>query len=78
MLLTLSTHIVSQFLDAPRESVGICLQAALGVTLVGGPAVIDADVLITGLLPPLLHHHICHLHVQTLAAKATARARQGC
>lgn len=62
------THIVGQFLNPSRESCGVCLQAALGVPLVGRPAVVDADVLITGLLPALLHHHICHLHVQTLTA----------
>lgn len=70
-----NTHIVGQFLDASWESFGVCLQAALGITLVGGPTVIDADVLVTGLFPALLHHHICHLHVQTLTAKATGGDR---
>lgn len=62
------THVVGQFPYPSRESFGVCLQVAPGVPLAGGPAVVDADVLITGLLPALLHHHICHLHVQTLAA----------
>lgn len=67
-LLAPATHIVSEFLDASWESFGVCLQAAFGITLVREPAVIDADVLVTSLLPALLHHHICHLHVETLTA----------
>lgn len=70
------THIVGQFLNPSRESFGVCLQVALGVPLARGPTVVDADVLITGLLPALLHHHICHLHVQTLAAGNRTR-REG-
>lgn len=72
-----ATHIVGQFLDASGESFGVCLQAALGITLAGGPAVIDADVLVAGCFPPVLHHHICHLHVETLAARATGGDRRG-
>lgn len=75
--ITSTTHIVRQFLDASRESSWVCLQAALGIALVGGPAVIDADVLVTGLFPALLRHHIRHLHVQTLAARATGGDRRG-
>lgn len=56
------THIVGQFLNPSWESFGVCLQTALVVPLVVRPAVINADVLITGLLPALLHHHIRHLH----------------
>lgn len=66
-----ATHVVGQLLDAPGESIGVRLQAALGVALVGGPAVVDADVLIAGLFPALRRHHIRHLHVETLAAAPT-------
>ncbi|KAG7224787.1 hypothetical protein INR49_013500, partial [Caranx melampygus] len=51
--------------------------AAPGITLTGGPAVINADILVASLFPALLHHHICHLHVQTLTARATGGDRQG-
>lgn len=68
-----ATHIIGQLLDPSRESPGVSLEAALGVPIVGGPAVVQAHVLVPGLLPALLHHHVCHLHVEPLAA----RARQG-
>lgn len=73
-----TTHVVGQFLDAPWKSFGVCLQAAFGIALTGGPAVINADILITGVFPALLHHHICHLHVQLLTARATIRVRCQC
>lgn len=70
-----ATYIVGQFLNASWESVRVCLQAALSIARVGGPAVIDADVLITCLFPSLLHHHICHLHVESLAAEERGPVR---
>lgn len=66
-------HIIGQLLDPSRESPGVSLEAALGVPIVGGPAVVQAHILVSSLLPALLHHHVCHLHVQLL----TARARRG-
>lgn len=71
------THIIGQLLDPSRESPGVSLQAALGVPIVGGPAVIQAHILVSGLLPALLHHHVCHLHVQALAAGVRWGDRQG-
>lgn len=70
------THIIGQLLDPSREPPGVSLQAALGVPIVGGPAVIQANVLVSGLLPALLHHHVCHLHVQALAAGARREDRK--
>lgn len=71
------SYIIGQFLDAPWESSGVCLQASLGVPLMRGPAVIDADVFVASLFPSLLHHHICHLHVEALAAGATGGRQAG-
>lgn len=65
-----ATHIIGQFLDPSGEPDVVSLQAALGVAVEGGPAVVKAHILVSGLLPALLYHHVGHLHVQALAARA--------